>query len=319
MIYTFKDYLIQYAKNNNLQIDLHLLSRYIKLINYYQNNHYTEKGDDHHIIPKSIVPELRNESENIIHIPYKAHFLCHLMLTRIFYNKVNSLLYAFNTMKNTRSGRSNSCQSYQEERRRLSEIQSIVVRKRYKTDPTIKQKISLKTKLNFQKVLDGDPIAVKKESLRNYRHSKTLKNKNKEYWQKINEKRQNTFKNKTIAEQEAIKTKRRNVLISINNNLSEETKIKLAKNRKDHMLSWWATASESDKAKRNKNNSLGQQKLSILTCPYCGKQTKSRGNMKKYHGENCLQNPNLSEEQKQQLIEKRKLQVQRTAATKNKK
>lgn len=36
-----------------------------------------------------------------------------------------------------------------------------------------------------------------------------------------------------------------------------------------------------------------QSKRPLLTCPYCGLQSKSDANMKRYHFENCLQNPNI--------------------------
>jgi hypothetical protein len=45
---------------------------------------YTEK---HHIIPKSICSEYRNDKNNIVKLTAKEHFICHLLLTRFTKDK----------------------------------------------------------------------------------------------------------------------------------------------------------------------------------------------------------------------------------------
>lgn len=58
-------------------------------------------------------------------------------------------------------------------------------------------------------------------------------------------------------------------------NLSRETRRKMSE----------AANHRSDEVKRK--NSEGQKRLSVLTCPHCTLSSRGRGNMKRYHFDNC--------------------------------
>ena len=89
-------------------------------------------------------------------------------------------------------------------------------------------------------------------------------------------------------------------------NLTEEQYREKCIRSKENAIKHYQNATKEEREYRNKRNSEGQQNLSILTCPHCGKQSKSRGNMKRFHFDNCLYNPNLTEDQKEKIINKRK-------------
>ena len=82
----------------------HYLKRYIKFIDYYNNQTIIENFEVHHILPKSLFPEYKNTKENLINLPFRVHYLAHFMLAKIFQDKMT---YAFNSMcnKNTKNGR----------------------------------------------------------------------------------------------------------------------------------------------------------------------------------------------------------------------
>lgn len=73
---------------------MHFHKRYIKLVEYYQNN-FSEHGEWHHIIPKCIGGT--NDSSNLVFLPYKAHFICHWLLTKIYPDN-RKLKHAFSMM-----------------------------------------------------------------------------------------------------------------------------------------------------------------------------------------------------------------------------
>lgn len=299
-----RKYLKDYAINNNIEIEEHLLNRYIKIISYYINNSYNNLGDKHHILPKSLYPEFIKNKDNIVKIPHKAHFICHLLLTRMFNNKINSLLFAFNTMKNTRGGESISGRKYEEERIKLSQILRENSKKMW-DNPEIRNKIINSVKTYYQKVKDGDKDYALKEKNRNKQHSETLKTKDKSYWEEVRKKYQFTYSLNTEEQIKDINKKKSLGTKKYWDNISIEEYNYRSQISKYNTKKWWKTASEDEKLKRNKNNSLGQQNLSVISCPHCGKEMKSRGNMNKYHNDNCLHNPNLTEEQLQLIINKR--------------
>ena len=68
---------------------------------------------------------------------------------------------------------------------------------------------------------------------------------------------------------------------------SEEAKLKMKLNHKDY--SGENHPKYGSKLKEETKNKISQAhlKLSILKCPYCGLESRSRANMKRYHFENC--------------------------------
>lgn len=58
------------------------------------SSNYTEK---HHILPKSVFPEFKNEKWNIVKLSGRDHFIAHYLLMESFVHK--DISYAFNMMK----------------------------------------------------------------------------------------------------------------------------------------------------------------------------------------------------------------------------
>lgn len=73
---------------------MHNQKRYFKIIEHYQKNLPTQ-GEWHHIIPKCLGGN--NDNTNLVLLPYKAHYICHWLLTRI-YPENRKLKHAFAMM-----------------------------------------------------------------------------------------------------------------------------------------------------------------------------------------------------------------------------
>lgn len=56
---------------------------------------YTEK---HHIFPKSIYPEFKNDKNNIVKLTAREHFICHWLLTKIVLKEKYKMFFALNMM-----------------------------------------------------------------------------------------------------------------------------------------------------------------------------------------------------------------------------
>jgi len=69
------------------------LDGYFKMIKYFET--YDGEWEKHHILPVSIFPEFEKNPDNITKIPYKAHFLCHYFLFKMFNNFKNKSKMAF--------------------------------------------------------------------------------------------------------------------------------------------------------------------------------------------------------------------------------
>lgn len=88
-------------------INYHYLNRYLYFIHRYKTD--SKPYEKHHILPQAIFPEFKCESDNIILLPLRVHYLAHYMLAkaiggkmwfafRLMYNttKYNSKLYEYN-------------------------------------------------------------------------------------------------------------------------------------------------------------------------------------------------------------------------------
>jgi len=78
-------------------------NRYYKLINHYKNIN-VKVGEKHHILPKSLYKDYKNNKTNIIKVPCRVHFILHFLLYKMFSNNKNNIpfikmSYAFNNMK----------------------------------------------------------------------------------------------------------------------------------------------------------------------------------------------------------------------------
>jgi len=88
--------LIEKLKQKKIKSELYL-KRYIKFINYYIENNTNENYEKHHILPRKLFPEYIKSEWNLVKLPYRAHYLAHYMLAKIF---GSSMWYAFNSMNN---------------------------------------------------------------------------------------------------------------------------------------------------------------------------------------------------------------------------
>lgn len=81
----------------------HYFKRYEKLLTYYFG--YEGIGEKHHILPKSLFPNLRYCKENLVNVPFRVHYLLHYLLAKSLDSK--EMWWAFNSMcnKNTASGK----------------------------------------------------------------------------------------------------------------------------------------------------------------------------------------------------------------------
>lgn len=74
-------------------------NRYINLIKSRDVNRELEYSENHHILPKSLFPEHKDNSDNIIALTAKEHYLAHRILLRVFPKSIE-MFYAFWCMCN---------------------------------------------------------------------------------------------------------------------------------------------------------------------------------------------------------------------------
>lgn len=73
-----KDYFITTIQSTYNSVNLEYLEIYLSLVlNYITNSEYTES---HHILPKSLFPQYKNDKWNIVKLSAKDHFLAHYYL-----------------------------------------------------------------------------------------------------------------------------------------------------------------------------------------------------------------------------------------------
>lgn len=105
---------------NDLRKREHYLRRYVKFL---CSCNIIESGENHHIIPKSMLEEYQKESWNKKRISHRAHYLAHWMLAKAYGSK---MWFAFNNMKRIlpKNGPKKSA-LYEKSRRYISEVISI--------------------------------------------------------------------------------------------------------------------------------------------------------------------------------------------------
>lgn len=77
-------------------ISQHHFKRYQKLIKIFMDQEKTSDTESHHILPKSIFPEFKNEKWNIVNLPLRVHYLSHYLLYRM--TEHPKMAMAFNMM-----------------------------------------------------------------------------------------------------------------------------------------------------------------------------------------------------------------------------
>jgi hypothetical protein len=114
---------------------------YYNYINYVKTLNRSKKDniyyEEHHIKPKSIYPELKNEKSNLVLLTARERFLAHYLLCKFQKNEQNELkmLYAFNKMmsgskfNNQNNLRYYNSKLYEYLRKRRSELISKALKK----------------------------------------------------------------------------------------------------------------------------------------------------------------------------------------------
>lgn len=100
-MFNINELLISKTIFSNLHLD-----RYKKFINYYLNiqDKITEKYEIHHILPKSIFPQYEKEKNNLVKLPYRAHYIAHYLLSKFYKNNMIHAFYAMSN-KNIKNGK----------------------------------------------------------------------------------------------------------------------------------------------------------------------------------------------------------------------
>lgn len=280
-------------------INHHYLNRYINFTLYYKykNRNLNQNYELHHILPRSIFPEYERDKNNLIRLKPREHFIFHLILTRIFNNKNRELLCAFNTMNVTKNPRYNSTKNkwYEKERSEWRKIQGKYNKEYWKNNPDLNK-------------------------IRNEKHSSTLRAASKEYWNEIIKKRNETLKGKSKEEKlrtNQLKREASNKYWEIIKN--DPSKMEDIKKRRSYQAkNYWSNLPEERKKEIILKNSMSQKNKPLITCPHCGFQSNSIGNMKKYHFEKCLKNRNLTNEELQEILNTREKWRQKNSQSQKK-
>lgn len=82
---------------SNYNIDHNYLQTYFSFLDQCSLNELTEQYEKHHILPKSLFPQLSKNRNNIIKLKPRDHFLAHYHLAKLI--KEKQTIFAFNQMK----------------------------------------------------------------------------------------------------------------------------------------------------------------------------------------------------------------------------
>lgn len=153
----------------------HHINRYLKFIRTrtQDSEEYTEK---HHILPKSMFPEFKDDKWNLIRLTAREHYLAHWMLWKAF---GGSMATAFWCMSNSGKYRTNS-RVYEEFKRqyRGKHHHNYGLKRSHET----KKKMSLSRKGVPRPYMVGrrnteEQIRRQAESLRGFKHAEESKDK----------------------------------------------------------------------------------------------------------------------------------------------
>lgn len=80
--------------------NIHYMKRYLALIHHFLDNPVddTTYSESHHILPRGLFPDFANDPNNIIVLPYKAHYIVHWLLAKGTCTR--PMISAFNAMCN---------------------------------------------------------------------------------------------------------------------------------------------------------------------------------------------------------------------------
>jgi hypothetical protein len=156
------------------KINFHHLNRYNFIINHYKNNPKQGFCELHHIIPKCLGGT--NETENLILVPSRAHFILHALLHKSYpENKKIAHAFSMMTVNNKHQKRNFSSRLYELSKKARSEALTGVSRPEWVREKLRKPK---STTINYKK-------PKTKEHSRNISKALTGKKKTKDHIQNL--------------------------------------------------------------------------------------------------------------------------------------
>jgi hypothetical protein len=266
---------------------------YHRIISRAKDRTLVEYCESHHIVPKSLGGS--NKKENLVNLTAREHFICHLLLTKMYIGKDKDKMihaaWAMTTLAN----------QYQ---------------KRYKINSKVYQILREQYAKTRSKQLLGKPgkklSEETKKKISNAHLGKKRGPMSAELKKKLSEslKGKNLGKIKSPEQRKAQSEKTKG--IGTGRKLSEETKSKIKLARSKQIIP--KRSEEHKKAISNalkgvpkKRESVEKQRQKILgrvqteqerlnylealekgktTCSHCGKRT-TKGNYRRWHGDNC--------------------------------
>ena len=98
---------ILFLKFKNLTFSNKYTKWYVNIISFRIKNPLNENiyGENHHILPKCIFPEHKNDNVNIIKLTFREHFLVHWLLSKMFVSKKHTkqMQNAINSFRKTKT------------------------------------------------------------------------------------------------------------------------------------------------------------------------------------------------------------------------
>lgn len=249
---------------------------------------YYEK---HHIIPRCL--EGKDDKENKVLLTAKEHFICHKLLIRI-YPDTAKLINALWMMSNVRLGNRRNYRIGSREYEKLRQVYSkdTSIRVKGKNNGMYGKKMSEYTKERLKEANLGRKASVESrlkmsESRKGIKKSEEWKRKLS--FSKIGEK--NPFFGKHLSEEHKLKMSKS--LIGNIKFSDEECKRRSERQRgKKYSIELKKKLSDIQKVllsdpTRKEKHSKAMKSLSVLKCPHCGLESRSHGNLKRWHFDNC--------------------------------
>ncbi len=283
--------LIIFGKIPNNDKNKFWVSRYIKFIQLFNlDKKIKNKTHNHHILPKTIFPEysnLKQYKNNSAHLSYRAHYIAHFMLGKIF---GTAMWIEFSRMSNNRSIN--------------SVLYSVGVENHSiyvsgEGNPMYGKKHTIDTKIKMSKWQLGLTYEEK------YGKEKALEIKNKisesmtglKHSDEVNKKKGRSGSDNS---RYGVKIEKENHPM-YGKKHSEETKDKMSK-AKEGYVPWIKDRGHSEESKEKmrkpkseeakKNMRQAQLNMEKIVCIHCGKEVKKNVH-KRFHGNKCKNRSNI--------------------------